>query len=378
MYNNDTLQMEFKYMFCKHCGNELHKDSQFCHSCGYNIPKSIVEKSNNLKKIGSEEFKFYCPYCGTSSNHEVKYCKSCGNNIEQTVIQQHNNKLQFTKSKSEDLLLIFSLLIVSYVAYIIGRSNILITISAIGFSILYIFITQGKYIGSCLKADNNHFYRIKQMAEKLATIFDIPEPDVFIREGSELNAHTIGFNHPYSIVLTSELVESLNEEELEVVIAHEFAHAFFNHPRISTVFQPGGEKIPLVTNLSIGFWNRECEYNCDRASIWATKNPKALISALTKISIGPSFLDHIDEDKLLSQSMESKHNIFSRLGEMLSTHPYLVNRINNALNYAKIQGISYIKGGEIFCSKCGAKVMVNHSFCNSCGSNLGLLLKTSQ
>ena len=253
------------------------------------------------------------------------------------------------------------------------KLNILITLGAVSLSVFYILIAQGQHIGSCLKSDNNHFYRIKQMAEKLSKTFDIPEPEIFIHCQPYLNAHTIGFKHPYSIVLTSRLVESLDEEELEAVIAHEFGHAFFNHPRISTIFQPGGEKIPILTTLSnliLGFWNRECEYNCDRAAIWATKNPKAVINVLTKISIGPSFLEHIDEDKLLSQSMESKQNIFSRIGETFETHPYLVNRINNALKYAKAEGITYIKGGEMFCTACGKKCAVNCSFCISCGLDL--------
>lgn len=248
-------------------------------------------------------------------------------------------------------------------------------LTILGF-IFYVRILQNKYLGNALKVTNSHFYRIKIITEQLCRKINIKEPDIYITFDPYPNAFTIGFFHPYTIVLTSSLVENLSEDELEVVIAHELGHAYFHHPRISTLFNMMSNQNNLLFNLFyqitlIGFWNRAIEYTADNFSLLLTKNPQAIISALIKLNVSVKYENIVDEEQILNQLKLYKENFFSILGELNETHPYFVKRINNIINFYNKLGKKYFKKSTyIFCMNCGKKIEPNSKFCIFCGEQI--------
>lgn len=243
--------------------------------------------------------------------------------------------------------------------------------------IFYIRITQKKYLGNALKVGDKHFYRIKVMVDDLCERVGIEKPEVYIKYDSYPNAYTIGFFYPYTIVLTSALIENLTEEELETVIAHELGHVYFHHTRISTLFniinkQENNFLFSLFYQLTlIGFWNRATEYTCDNFALLLTKNPQAIISTLIKINISIKYEDKIDEDEIIKQFRLYKQDFFSILGELNETHPYFVKRVNNVINLYQKFGHEYFKKNtNIYCYKCGKKLEPNSKYCIYCGQEI--------
>ncbi len=219
-----------------------------------------------------------------------------------------------------------------------------------------------------MQVSDKHFYRLKQIIEEQSKILKVKEPKLFITLDPYPNAFTIGYKNPYSIVLNSSLVEGLTEEELEAVIAHELGHVKFNHPRITSIVNPAGQNIFILTQI-FGFWRRSTELTADRVSLLVTENPRALITALIKISIGMKFLEQIYEEELLKQSQIVKGNLFNKSGELLLDHPYLTKRINRLLRLAREKDLPYYKGGKMFCTNCGKEVNISAKFCPECGFN---------
>ena len=278
------------------------------------------------------------------------------------------SKLSYARNKNERLILIVSVLIIFASIYFFYGFNPLATIGVTLLTLLYIRMTQGQYLGTSLQVSNKHFYRLNQIIEEHAKNLKIKEPKLFIAQDPYPNAYTIGFKNPYSIVLSSSLVEDLTEEELEAVIVHELGHVKFNHPRITSLVNPAGKNIFILTQI-FGFWRRSTELTADRVSLLTTENPRALITALIKISVGTKFLKLINEEELLQQSQKVKENIFNKSGELLLDHPYLTKRISRLLQLAKEEGLPYYQSGKMLCISCGNETTISAKFCPHCGFN---------
>lgn len=281
------------------------------------------------------------------------------------------------RHKGENLYLLLSIvvaLIIIFITKLLG-GIFYVLLFFIGL-IISIRISQRSYLGDSLKVSERHFYRIKIITEQLCDRANLPEPDIYVQFYPTPNAFTLGFSHPYTIVLTSALVENLTEDELETVIAHELGHAYFHHPRISTFFNMMNNQLNIFFNFFyqltlIGFWNRATEYTADNFSLLLTKNPQSIISALIKIYVSPKYEDKIDEEQILNQFKLYKKDIFSVLGELQNRHPYFVKRVNNIINLHRKLGQEYYKrGSDIFCPHCGKKIQPNSKYCIFCGNQL--------
>lgn len=97
-------------------------------------------------------------------------------------------------------------------------------------------------------------------------------------------AFTCGMKHP-TIVLSTWMVEHLDQRELEAVVAHEIEHiarrdyftTFF-----STIFRDAFFYLP-TTNIIYRQMKQEKEIACDERAAGTTQRPLALASALTKV-----------------------------------------------------------------------------------------------
>lgn len=131
--------------------------------------------------------------------------------------------------------------------------------------------------------------------ESLAEGFDIGKVEVLVVDAAGANAHTMVLARPslFSpklgrevLVVKKPLVEMLEDDELEAVLAHEFAHI----EEMDTRFRPYFEVLAYVYSFD-PFVRRACryvrqlqEYGADRRAVFETGNPEALARALVKVA----------------------------------------------------------------------------------------------
>ncbi|MFH5802084.1 M48 family metallopeptidase [Haladaptatus sp. CMAA 1911] len=78
--------------------------------------------------------------------------------------------------------------------------------------------------------------RVTAVVQRIAQQIDVPVPEIEIEQSEVANAYTIGVRPRNTrIVVTSGLVESLTIDELEAVIAHEFAHVVNRDGAVLTI-----------------------------------------------------------------------------------------------------------------------------------------------
>ena len=249
-----------------------------------------------------------------------------------------------------------------------------ITFAIVGVWFAIAYFAHSKMINAAagsqtLERKNN--MRVYNLTENLCMSIGMKMPMLRIIESGALNAFASGLNDKtYTVTLTRGIIEKLNDEELEGVIAHELMHIRNKDVRLLVVtiifvgifsflvqlafrgvlygnMSSGNRKkddgkamiviliIALLAYfLSILFkfaLSRKREYLADSGAAQMTKNPKALASALRKISDN----HHVNEIKsedvqqmfIENAPEDTSMNFLGGLKGLFATHPPIEKRI---------------------------------------------------
>lgn len=213
--------------------------------------------------------------------------------------------------------------------------------------------------------------RVYNLVENLCMSQGIPMPQINIIHDDSLNAFASGINKKtYTITLSTGIINKLDDDELEGVIAHELSHIRNNDVRlliISIVFvgifsfiasvalrtfqfsslsrnrddKGSGMIIVLLVMIlaGIGYFfsrifkmaiSRKREYLADASAAEMTKKPWALASALRKVS-KDSRIEAVENDDVAQLFIEHPGDESNRkrtgLSGLFSTHPPIEKRI---------------------------------------------------
>lgn len=210
--------------------------------------------------------------------------------------------------------------------------------------------------------------RIYNLVENLCMANGMDMPKINVIEDDSLNAFASGINKKsYTVTLTRGIINRLNDEELEGVIAHELTHIRNKDVRlliVSIVFvgiftfisqmaarmayynswssnkdKNGGNGAAVMMLIiallaMIGYFfslllrfaiSRKREYMADAGAAQMTRNPVALASALRKISGNPT-VSSVKRDDIAQLFIE--HPAQGGFSGLFATHPPIEKRIN--------------------------------------------------
>jgi len=205
------------------------------------------------------------------------------------------------------------------------------------------------------------------LVENLCISRGLKTPKLYIIDTDVMNAYASGIDDKsYAITVTSGLLQALNRDELEAVLAHELTHIIDRDTRlliITIVFvgmisflaqllwrsirfaaftrgrsrRGGGGVIILVLIAAVVMFvgyllalvlrfalSRRRELLADAGSVALTKNPDALIAALLKISNNAE-LPHVPSE--VRQMFFEDPPSFFDLGGLFATHPSIEKRV---------------------------------------------------
>ncbi|MEX2512758.1 MAG: M48 family metallopeptidase [Cyclobacteriaceae bacterium] len=211
--------------------------------------------------------------------------------------------------------------------------------------------------------------RVYNLVENLCISRGMKMPRVNIIEDQALNAFASGINEKtYTVTLTRGIIEKLNDEELEGVIAHELMHIRNKDVRlliISIIFvgifsflaqilfrsmllgggrRRGGKNdnrailiamviafVAFLLSMLFRFAiSRKREYMADSGAVEMTKKPWALASALKKIS-GNYRVESVKSDDVAELFIENRPDrssgMMSAITGLFATHPPIEKRI---------------------------------------------------
>lgn len=140
----------------------------------------------------------------------------------------------------------------------------------------------------------------------------IKEPLLFLCESAEPNAWTYGDTR-VCITMTTALIEHMNDEEVQVVLAHECGHIFCRHVlyhTMGTMLIEGGDvflDIPsaVTAGLKLAYkaWERNSELTADRVAALFCEDPRLVSTVMMRLAGGTKHLsEQIDLDLFMQQA----------------------------------------------------------------------------
>lgn len=171
-----------------------------------------------------------------------------------------------------------------------------------------------EHISTSILIGPNQLPHLHHRLLEASAILGIDSPALYIRQSPVPNAYTIAVNgrRPV-IVLHTALLELLDDDETQAVIAHELGHlacdhgvwlTFANLLTMSAGSLPGMPRF-VVDNFEDGLlrWLRAAELSCDRAALLVVRDPKTVVRVLMKLAGGsPKTAALLNVDAFLAQA----------------------------------------------------------------------------
>jgi heat shock protein HtpX len=229
------------------------------------------------------------------------------------------------------------------------------------------------------EADPRQYQQLNNIVQALAIGDGLPLPKIYVIDDASPNAFATGRdpNHA-AVTVTTGLLQMMNREELEGVLAHEMSHIKNFDVRlllvvvtmigmaalIASVFwhsvgrmrfsgRNSGQAALLIFAIGILFsliafivgpimqfaLSRQRESLADVSGVELTRNPQGLISALQKIGQNdkpPQRFNHAVAAMMIDNPEEHHGSFFSRL---FDTHPPIAERIAELQRIASVQQV---------------------------------------
>ena len=274
-----------------------------------------------------------------------------------------------------------------------GQGGMIVALLIAGAMNLFAYWNADKMVLSMYGArevDERSAPELYALVRQLAAAASVPMPRVYVMENPQPNAFATGRNPEHAaLAVTTGLLQTVNQEELAGVLAHEIGHIKNRDTLLMTLTATIAGAVSMLANFgfyfgargnnngNVGFIgsllllilgplaaglvqmaiSRTREYEADRAGAEISKRPLALASALKKIA---GVAEHVPNAPA-ERNPASAHLFIvnplsgARMDNLFSTHPNVENRV------ARLNEMARDMGDEGAVASAGASVSASSS-----------------
>ncbi|MFF4446990.1 M48 family metallopeptidase [Streptomyces sp. NPDC001502] len=219
------------------------------------------------------------------------------------------------------------------------------------------------FLSESVRVGETQFPHLYAMLRDACYILDLEKvPQMYVQQDPNPNAMCIGLDEPI-IVVTTGLVELLDEEEMRAVVGHEVGHALSGHAVYRTVLLfltnlalkvawiPLGNVAIMTIVTALREWFRKSELSADRAGLLVGQDVQASMRGLMKIA-GGNHLHEMNVDAFLAQAEEYessgdlRDSVLKILNLLPRTHPFTTVRAAELKKWAESRDHQRIMDGH--------------------------------
>lgn len=219
------------------------------------------------------------------------------------------------------------------------------------------------FLSDSVRVSDAQFAHLNAMLRDACYILDLEKvPPMYVTQDPQPNAMCIGLDEPI-IVVTTGLVELLDEEEMRAVVGHEVGHALSGHAVYRTVLLfltnlairvswiPLGNLAVMAIVTALREWFRKSELSADRAGLLVGQDLQASMRGLMKIA-GGNHLHEMNVDAFLEQAEEYesggdlRDSVLKILNLLPRSHPFTTVRAAELKKWAATRDYQRIMDGH--------------------------------
>lgn len=224
-----------------------------------------------------------------------------------------------------------------------GLDLVISKVMEYGFERLYYL----ENIAGSVRVTKNMFGRLYRSLQWGCKILGVDEPELYVTVDPVPNAFTFGHTKPF-IMLTSGLVDMLDDEERFFVIGHELGHIKAEHVLYTMLARNIAAIVAMIGQATLGIgallgqglvyalyeWYRKSELTADRAGLLCAQDMEPCTRTFMKLAGGTSRLyQEMDQAEFLSQIRayeDTDRSTLSKAYKVLltlnRTHPFPILR----------------------------------------------------
>jgi Zn-dependent protease with chaperone function len=216
-----------------------------------------------------------------------------------------------------------------------------------------------------VRVSDKMFPKLNRYLEWGCKILDVPKPEFYVALDPAYNAYTYGHTKPF-IVMTSSLLNLLDEQEKMFVICHELGHIKCEHVLYTLVAENLAVLIEMFGKMTLGLgailgaglalplldWYRKAELSADRAGLLAVQDPQVAVRTFMKLAGGAeSLIGEMDEQEFLRQirayedrDVSNLDRVYKLLITITRTHPFPIMRAKHLDAWITEGGFGQVSG----------------------------------
>ncbi|KIG15833.1 Zn-dependent protease with chaperone function [Enhygromyxa salina] len=216
-----------------------------------------------------------------------------------------------------------------------------------------------------VRVSDKMFPKLNRYLEWGCKILGVDKPELYVSLDPNYNAFTYGHTKPF-IVITSSLLNLLDEQEKMFVICHELGHIKCEHVLYTLVAENIAILIEIFGKMTLGLgsllgaglalplldWYRKAELSADRAALLAVQDPAVAMRVFMKMAGGAeSLLDDMDSSEFLRQirayedrDVSGLDRAYKLLITVMRTHPFPIMRAKHLDRWIAEGGYTKVSG----------------------------------
>jgi Zn-dependent protease with chaperone function len=219
------------------------------------------------------------------------------------------------------------------------------------------------YLGSAIRVDERQFPALHRLLAEVAATLDAPAlPELYVASNPAPAAITIAMDKPV-VVISSGMVNLLDDEEMRFVLGHEMGHVASGHAVYQTLLQRLIQLSGVLTAIPLGGlgvrailaalmeWSRKSELSADRAGLLATQDPAVAFRVHMKLASGGD-LENLDPTSFFSQGAEYdasgdlRDSVLKLLLVEARSHPFAVVRASELRHWVDTGTYTAVLSGD--------------------------------
>ncbi|OEV02970.1 M48 family metallopeptidase [Streptomyces nanshensis] len=240
------------------------------------------------------------------------------------------------------------------------------------------------FLANSVRVNDEQFAHLNSMLRDACYILDLEKvPPMYVSQDPNPNAMCIGLDAPV-IVVTTGLVELLDEEEMRAVVGHEVGHALSGHAVYRTILLfltnlalkvawiPLGNMAIMAIVTALREWFRKSELSADRAGLLVGQDLQASLRGLMKLA-GGNHLHEMNVDSFLAQAEEYesggdiRDSVLKIMNVLPRSHPFTAVRAAELKKWSETRDYQRIMDGHYDKRENDKQTSVSESFKESAG-----------
>ncbi|GHG69012.1 M48 family metallopeptidase [Streptomyces griseocarneus] len=219
------------------------------------------------------------------------------------------------------------------------------------------------YLSDSVRVSERQFPHLHEMLLDACAVLDLPGvPAMYVVQDPKPGAMCIGLDEPIVVVSTG-LVELLDEDEMRAVVGHEVGHALSGHAVYRTILLfltnmavkvawiPLGNLAVMAIVTALREWFRKSELSADRAGLLVGQDLQASMRGLMKIA-GGNHLHEMNVDAFLEQADEYekggdlRDSVLKIMNMLPRSHPFTTVRAAELKKWSESRDFQRLMDGH--------------------------------